>query len=254
MALAAMSGTYVAGMEGHTSAWYVSEWLRVGAGSLSPASIALGTAYVKYAGGVMRAVYPSGLPDGALAPWAYQTGAPNNASIEIPLEDYRFDRTTPGIVGQEVYGSGAAFDMAILERRHGASATTAGGSGLKKGEEWQPAQYLYPRTLDLRRGEAKAITIYYPHAGLLPKPATVPIQTAILTIATATSTAAMPQTEFAVRRAEHRVDGHIDVWVFAAASAPLGVHETIFWLNDTAAPDTVVRPVRVTIDVVNPGF
>jgi hypothetical protein len=31
------------------------------------------------------------------------TGAPNNASIEIPVEDYRFDRTTPGIVGQEVY-------------------------------------------------------------------------------------------------------------------------------------------------------
>ena len=25
---------------------------------------------------------------------------------EIPVEDYRFDRSTPGIVGQEVYGSG----------------------------------------------------------------------------------------------------------------------------------------------------
>ena len=36
MALAAMSGTYVAGMEGHTSAWYVSEWLRVGGSALSP--------------------------------------------------------------------------------------------------------------------------------------------------------------------------------------------------------------------------
>ena len=60
---------------GHTSAWYVSEWLRVGGADLSPAAVALGTAYVKYAGGVMRAVYPSGMPAGALAPWAYQTGA-----------------------------------------------------------------------------------------------------------------------------------------------------------------------------------
>jgi hypothetical protein len=45
----------------------------------------------------------------------------------------------------------------------------------------------------------------------------------------------------------------LDVWVFASASAALGVHETVFWLNDTAV-DTVVRPVRVTIDIVNPGF
>ena len=146
--------------------------------------------------------------------------------------------------------------MAILGRRHGARATTvsSGGSGLREGETWQPAQYLYPRTLDLRRGEAKPITIYYPHTGLLPEPATMGVQTAILTIATASTTAVAGQTEFEVRRTEHRADGHIDVWVFAAASAPLGVHETIFWLNDTAAADTVVRPVRVTIDVVNPGF
>jgi hypothetical protein len=54
------AGTYVAGMEGHTSAWYVSEWLRVGGANLSAAAIAVGTSYVKYAGGVMRATYPSG--------------------------------------------------------------------------------------------------------------------------------------------------------------------------------------------------
>jgi hypothetical protein len=50
-----MSGTYVAAMEGHTSAWYVSEWLRVGGKNLSPAARAVGTSYVKYAGGVLRA-------------------------------------------------------------------------------------------------------------------------------------------------------------------------------------------------------
>lgn len=274
MALAAMSGTYVAGMEGHTSAWYVSEWLRVGATNLSPAAIALGTSYVKYAGGVLRAMYPSGMPDAALAPWAYQTGAPNNASIEIPVEDYRFDRSTPGIVGQEVYGSGAAFDMAILQRRHGAKASVwpsaktvvatvppssidsagvgADGSGAHT-MEWRPAQYLWPRTLTLRRGEAKPLTVYYPHAGLLP-PAEVQklsAQQAVLTIETAPG----GSSEFSVKRAQHRTDGsgHLDVWVFASASAALGVHETVFWLNDTAV-DTVVRPVRVTIDIVNPGF
>ena len=35
---------------------------------------------------------------------------------EIPVEDYRFDRSTPGIVGQEVYGSGqqAAIESLML--------------------------------------------------------------------------------------------------------------------------------------------
>eukprot|EP01043_Picozoa_sp_COSAG02_P005963 COSAG02_NODE_165_length_32175_cov_86.109490_29_plen_65_part_00 len=55
ISLQAMSGTYVAAMEGHTSAWYVSEWLRVGGKNLSPAARAVGTSYVKYAGGVLRA-------------------------------------------------------------------------------------------------------------------------------------------------------------------------------------------------------
>ena len=60
-----------------------------------------------------------------------------------------------------------------------------------------------------------------------------------------------------MKRAQHRTDGsgHLDIWVFATASAALGVHETVFWLNDTAASvDVVIRPVRVTIEVVNPGF
>ena len=60
-----------------------------------------------------------------------------------------------------------------------------------------------------------------------------------------------------MKRAQHRTDGsgHLDVWVFASASAALGVHETVFWLNDTASiNDPVVRPVRVTIEVVNPGW
>ena len=55
----AMSGTYAAAMEGHTSAWYVSEWLRIGGANLSPAAIVLGTSYVKHAGGVLRAMCES---------------------------------------------------------------------------------------------------------------------------------------------------------------------------------------------------
>ena len=253
MALAAMSGTYVAGMEGHTSAWYVSEWLRVGGSALSPAAVALGTAYAKYAGGVMRAAYPSGMPAAALAPWAYQTGAPNNASIEIPVEDYRFDRTTPGIVGQEVYGSGSAFDMAILSRRHGAAATTyagAPGAGVDAEAAWKPAQYIWPRTLSARRGEAVVITVYYPHSGLLSAAqpdaaAPRPTAAAVVDIETANTIS-----DFAVKRVQRTADGHLELWVMADSKAPLGLHETVFWLNDTAAADTLVRPVRVTIDVV----
>jgi hypothetical protein len=105
MALAAMSGTYVAAMEGHTSAWYISEWFlevdkqKPSMASVDPAMAAaksLALSYIQYAGGVMRSLYPSGMPAGALSQWAYQTGAPNNASVEIPVEDYRFDRTQPG--------------------------------------------------------------------------------------------------------------------------------------------------------------
>ena len=54
-----MSGTYAAAMEGHTSAWYVSEWLRIGGTNLPPAAIALGTSYVKHARGVLRAMCES---------------------------------------------------------------------------------------------------------------------------------------------------------------------------------------------------
>eukprot|EP01043_Picozoa_sp_COSAG02_P071212 COSAG02_NODE_12922_length_1472_cov_1.002913_2_plen_191_part_00 len=107
--------------------------------------------------------------------------------------------------------TGAAFDMAILQRRHGAKATvvlstniTAGGSssfidsggaaarqldGSDAEVAWKPAQYLWPRTLSLRRGEAKPLTVYYPHAGLLPQAEAQKLtaQEAVLTIDTAES-------------------------------------------------------------------
>ena len=218
MALAAMSGTYVAGMEGHTSAWYVSEWLRVVSESSShksagvQAAVALATQYVQHAGGVMRSLYPSGMPAAALSEWAYQTGAPNNASVEIPVEDYRFDRSQPGIVGQEVYGSGAAFDMAILQRRHGAKAsvrsdtttttttTTTSGSG---NAVWAPGQYLWPRAISARRGQAVTISVYYPHAKLVAElEAPAPVLQPLIEAATKVS-------PFALRRVDQREDGTI---------------------------------------------
>ena len=108
-----------------------------------------------------------------------------------------------------VHDTGAAFDMAILQRRHGAKATvatsttiTTGGSSLSidsaviatrqlDGSDakvaWRPAQYLWPRTMSLRRGEAKPLTVYYPHPGLLPQVEAQKLsaQQAVLTIDTA---------------------------------------------------------------------
>ena len=57
--------------------------------------------------------------------------------------------------------------------------------------------------------------------------------------------------DFAVKRVQRTADGHLELWVMADSKAPLGLHETIFWLNDSARIDTLVRPVRVTIDVVS---
>ena len=59
------------------------------------------------------------------------------------------------------------------------------------------------------------------------------MQSAILSIATASGEA---QAEFAVRRAERRADGHIDVWVFVSASAPLGVHQGSSLPRDAVQP------------------
>lgn len=99
--------------------------------------------------------------------------------------------------------------MAILQRRHGAKATVVPSVNVTTGVSsssidsarvatrqpdgsaaklaWQPAQYLWPRTLSLRRGEAKPLTVYYPHAGLLPQAEAqkLAVQEAILTIDTA---------------------------------------------------------------------
>ena len=77
----------------HTSAWYISEWLRIAGDSVSAHAKSVATTYLQFAGGTLRAMYPSGMPDGLLARWAYQTGAPNNASVEIPVEDYRWPAT-----------------------------------------------------------------------------------------------------------------------------------------------------------------
>ena len=52
-------------------------------------------------------------------------------------------------------------------------------------------------------------------------------------------------------QAAHGPSFQLELWVMADSKAPLGLHETVFWLNDTAAADTLVRPVRVTIDVVS---
>ena len=105
--------------------------------------------------------------------------------------------------------TGAAFDMAILQRRHGAKATVTPFSTSKSattffssigsanerlnGSEvqpaWRPAQYLWPRTLSLRRGEARPLTVYYPNEGLLPQAERqkVSAQEAVLTIETVTN-------------------------------------------------------------------
>ena len=284
------TGTYVAGMEGHTSAWYVSEWLRIvsehsttGGDPLSPtveAAISLATQYVQHAGGVMRSLYPSGMPAAALSKWAYQvcvcynlstaapccctmkiqrfydqvsttnsltrtlivgavclgvvmhgravtrppqTGAPNNGSVEIPVEDYRFDRSQPGIVGQEVYGSGACFDMAMLERRHGARASVRADAAAAAPGEWRPGQYLWPRAISGRRGEAVIITVFYPHDKLVSElgGATAAIKTPpVIQAATTIS-------PFKIKRVERRKDEHLDLWVFIGGSAALGTHETI---------------------------
>ena len=99
------------------------------------------------------------------------------------------------------------------------------------------------------------------NTGLLPAGAAAAVQQEVLTIDTASSSRATSggAAHFSVKRAQPRSDGsgHLDVWVFANAAAPLGVHETVFWLNDTAVvaeEETVVRPIRVTIEVINPGF
>ena len=53
-ALAAMSGTYVAAMEGHTSAWYIGEWLAAVQGHATAAAVSTATTYLRFAGGTLR--------------------------------------------------------------------------------------------------------------------------------------------------------------------------------------------------------
>ena len=152
-----------------------------------------------------------------------QTGAPNNGSVEIPVEDYRFDRSQPGIVGQEVYGSGACFDMAMLERRHGARASVRADAAAAAPGEWRPGQYLWPRAISGRRGEAVIITVFYPHDKLVSElgGATAAIKTPpVIQAATTIS-------PFKIKRVERRKDEHLDLWVFIGGSAALGTHETI---------------------------
>lgn len=144
-----------------------------------------------------------------------------------------------------MYGSGAAFDMAILSRRHGALASI---SASNSSSVFRFPQYIWPRTISGRRGQAITFAIFYPRPGLA-----AALQRKGSKVAAALIESVAPRS-FTVKRVDQRADGHLDVWVLVGASAALGVHEVVCWLNDTMALDALARPTRMTIEVVNPGW
>lgn len=94
MAVDAMIGAYPAPFENHNSARYLAQFLELCADKLDPVVARFLRMLIKYASGVTRYCYPDRLPAGLLSPTAAGAGTvhhmptfPNNASINIPVED-----------------------------------------------------------------------------------------------------------------------------------------------------------------------
>jgi hypothetical protein len=113
---------YSAPLEQHQAAAYLDEALVLFGNDLPAPAHALSIAFIKHSIGVTRYTYPDKLPPGALAPKPFRSPWPgaNLADAPIPVEDLEGGLRQSGLVGQEIYGAGAAADFARLAKKYGA--------------------------------------------------------------------------------------------------------------------------------------
>ena len=152
MALSAMASSYSAAFETHQSLRYLTECLELSKGHWPTEAVQLFSAVTKHASGVARSAYPDVLPAYALSGVGCPTvfmgnidcmlhstnasgnGWLNDRSVMVPVEDLVWESHRAeadqhgalpecGQVGQEIYGAGLAFDMALLQDDYGAASS-----------------------------------------------------------------------------------------------------------------------------------
>ncbi len=152
MALSAMSSSYSAAFETHQSLRYLNECLSLSKEHWPTEAIQLFSAVTKHASGVARSAYPDILPDYALSKVGCPTvfmgnidctlhsinasgnGWLNDRTVMVPVEDLVWESHRAeadqhgalpqcGQVGQEIYGAGLAFDLALLQDEYGAASS-----------------------------------------------------------------------------------------------------------------------------------
>lgn len=127
MAVDAMMGAYSAAFENHNSGRYLAKFIAMCGNQIDPVILQHLKRIIKFSSGVSRYAYPDKLPNGLLSKLANGAGQNepnfhNNGTINIPVEDLRWDSKGPavsGLVGQEAYGAGAGADFALLAETYG---------------------------------------------------------------------------------------------------------------------------------------
>ncbi|MBN1542916.1 T9SS type A sorting domain-containing protein, partial [candidate division KSB1 bacterium] len=128
----------ITAMEQHHSYTYLCEYLQLGRDVLPQAAIELVERYLRQTPQVLYYTLAPHLPAGAVisGPTLYDSW--NDRSLMIPLEDLREGWQKSGILGQQIYGAGAALVMAAEQ------ATAVRQPQPKEPQDWHLANFPNP--------------------------------------------------------------------------------------------------------------